>query len=170
MKTNQMKLLLIIALLCVYSNLHCQYIEKNDDYSMCFPSKPTLARAPVDNGRVLQYVDSKNEYTIQILCEAYPLELIKELKTTDIEKLGVVMYKSYLETAGGGYLTNKESRVVKNYKAVMYKFRLTSNLSLYKYANILYLLTKENLYVIVFYNNGNSEQFDNYLSCFKIFK
>ena len=170
MKFNLFRILLIIALLPFYSNLYCQYIEKNDDYSMCFPSKPTIARAPVDNGRVLQYVDSNNEYTIQILCEGYPLELIKEIKTSDIEELGVIMYKSYLSTAGGGYLTNKENRNLGGFKAVIYKIRLTSNLSLYKYANMLFLLTKNNLYTIIFYNNGNSEHFDDYLSCFKIFK
>ncbi len=170
MKNNQIKLLLVFTLLIGYSNIHCQYIEKNDDYSICFPSKPTIVRAPVDNGRVLQFFDSSNEYTIQILCEAYPFDLIKELRTTDIEILGEIMYKSYLKTAGGGYLTNKENRNLNGYKATIYKIRLTSNLSLYKYANMLFLLTKNNVYTIIFYNNGNSDQLDDYLSCFKIFK
>lgn len=166
-----MKLYLTLALFFVTTNLFCQFSEINSNFSITFPGKPERIKYPGDaDGFVLQYIDLNKKYTIQVTCITIPLENREDPSKLNIENIGKQFFANYLNTVGGGTITNYELKYIQRHKAIVYRFSLKSKLSLYRYSNMLLSYTRDYMYTISFYHNGTSTEFDKYLNSFKIFK
>jgi len=166
-----MKLYLTLALFFISTNLFCQYSEINSNFSITFPAKPERIKYPGDaEGFVLQYIASNKGYTIQVISITIPVEYRDGISNSEKENASIQFFDSYLNSVGGGVITNQESRNIQSHKAVLYSVSLKNKLSLYKYANFLRCFTHDYMYTIVYYHNGSLKSFDNYFNAFRIFK
>ena len=161
----------LVVLLLGSVNLHCQYIERNSNFSITFPEKPEQVKYPgQDDGFMLVYTSSKEQYTIQVICITVPPKDRENPSNIDLTGISKLSFESYLRAAGGGTLIKQEMTKIQNHRASVGSFKLDNVYRVYNYSKMLFSYTGEYMYIIAFYYNNTPSTFNNYVNSFKIFK